>query len=53
MSNDKCIKNSMMDASLFENSGYSLERMIAIALDLSAEKDFDMLMQRLKQEKTD
>lgn len=47
MSRDKCIKNSMMDASLFESGGYSLERMIAIALDLSAEKDFDMLMQKI------
>ncbi len=47
MSSDKCIKNSMMDASLFESGGYSLERMIAIALDLSAEKDFDMLMQKI------
>ena len=46
MSNDKCIKNSFMDSSLFEKK-FSLERMIEIALDLSAEKDFDMLMQKI------
>ena len=46
MSNDKCIKNNYMDASVFEH-GFSLERMISIALDLSAEKDFDMLMQKI------
>ncbi len=46
MSESKRILNSMMDSALFEQ-GYSLERMIDIALDLSAEKDFDMLMQKI------
>ncbi len=33
--------------------GYSLDRMIEIALDLSAEKDFDMLMQKILLEAMD
>ena len=29
------------------NSGFDLDRMIAMAIDLSAEKDFDRLMQKI------
>ncbi len=35
------------------NSGFDLDRMIAIAIDLSAEKDFDRLMQKILLEAID
>ena len=41
------------ESSNIPESRYSLNRMIQIALDLSAEKDFDMLMQRILLEAMD
>lgn len=51
---DKTIGTKFMtDNPAFLTGGYSVERMIKIALDLSAEKDFDMLMQKILLEAMD
>ena len=44
---DKEIKNSIGE------TGYTLDRMIRIALDLSSENDFDLLMQKILLEAMD